>query len=780
MSVSTKKVAKLDDHKIADAQPAPEPDETGNEQLLDELQPGTVLMHGQYTITKFLNNGGFGITYLAKDSLDRDVVIKECFPSSFCRRTNSIVRARSRAHQSELSSIIRLFVQEARSLSNLEHPNIVGVHQVFEDNDTAYMAIDYVDGKDLLDLIDEDASALSPENLISITKKLLGAIGFVHSHDMLHRDISPDNILVNSDGEPILIDFGAAREHASNTNRAMSALRVVKDGYSPQEFYISGGEQGPWSDLYSFAASLYHVISGAPPINGQSRLAAIAEQTDDPYKPLAGNFEDYPPSFLEAIDKALNVMPNQRMRSAEEWIKALDAPESTTEIVSRLIKDEQTTDKGQEQTDAVENTQQPATQPRRGRARLLAGGSAVVLLAALGYVGFQSMADDTPEVALVTEPAESGETVQENSDVQAVPLLESADALPEERSAGNTDVENEAAARATDEPGPEPEDPDVAPQAAGESTAQAVPDEAEDIPAETPVVSAPADADAPEVAPTPDPEIATANATDTETQGAEGPSSGAAAAPANAEVPEVEAEIVAVAETPEQGDDLAAKTDSADATAAAVSEPAAEVPSGPENPVRLAVWDVLMPFESSLEQVRNSHTVLVDKVADGANLTLSGTWIAEGTVIYTVNGKTIDGESSLEALILNDMVTDPDGYTRASVRFKEADSKRFDRGLLAVPVVRNIWLTDGSLLQVGMQDGAWVTKVADIGDRSAGSFEVGDLLIEENVTKQTIRAPDDVERILAKLVKMQQDTAQFTVMRAGEKIAAGLSLAKSH
>lgn len=127
----------------------------------DELRPGTELLHGQYVIEKFLNSGGFGITYLAKDSLDRTVVIKECYPGSFCRRTGTIVTVRSRAHQGEFQSIVKLFVQEAKNLAKLKHPNIVGVHQIFEDNDTAYMALDFVDGRDLLDILEDPNDGLT-------------------------------------------------------------------------------------------------------------------------------------------------------------------------------------------------------------------------------------------------------------------------------------------------------------------------------------------------------------------------------------------------------------------------------------------------------------------------------------------------------------------------------------------------------------------------------------------------------------------------------------------
>ncbi len=157
----------------------------------DELKPGTALLRGQYTIEKFLRMGGFGITYLARDSLDRTVVIKECFPNAMCRRNGTRVAPRSRVQHNEFRSIVKLFVREAWSLSKLTHPNIVGVHQVFEDNETAYMALDFVDGLDLMHTIEDESLRLPPEQVRTILTKMLDAIGYVHNQDILHRDISP-------------------------------------------------------------------------------------------------------------------------------------------------------------------------------------------------------------------------------------------------------------------------------------------------------------------------------------------------------------------------------------------------------------------------------------------------------------------------------------------------------------------------------------------------------------------------------------------------------------
>lgn len=291
----------------------------------ERLAPGTLLLGGQYRIERYLSSGGFGITYLAKDSLDRTVVIKECFPAAFCARVNKTVQARSRGCAEDFRSFVDLFVREARRLARLDHPNVVGVHQVFEDNETAYMALDLVDGEDLLDRIESDAPPMPPAEVKRILLKVLDAVQMVHEHDMLHRDISPDNILIDRDGNPVLIDFGAAREEASKKTRTQSAVLVVKDGYSPQEFYIAGSQQTPCSDLYALGATFFHLITGQAPPSSQSRLAAIAAKQPDPYVPLTGRVPGYAPEFLTAIDTAMNVFANDRIATAAEWAIMIDA-----------------------------------------------------------------------------------------------------------------------------------------------------------------------------------------------------------------------------------------------------------------------------------------------------------------------------------------------------------------------------------------------------------------------------------------------------------------------
>lgn len=312
----------------------------GYEDTVNDLPPGTKLMYGQYTIEQYLSSGGFGITYLAQDSLNRLVVIKECFPSSFCRRTGLMVRPHSRENAEELAKIVSLFTQEALSLARVEHPNIVGVHQVFEENNTAYMALDFVRGRDLQDIAIVNKIELSPEQLTSILIKILDAIGHVHENGLLHRDISPDNIIVRDDGEPVLIDFGAAREQSTRKTRVLSAMQIVKDGYSPQEFYVADSNQSPSCDLYSLAATFYHIITGDRPPDAQRRITALASKEPDPYRPLLGMDTGYDDAFSAVLDRALQVLPKDRVQSAEEWLRELGRTATRRRISKRVLEPE--------------------------------------------------------------------------------------------------------------------------------------------------------------------------------------------------------------------------------------------------------------------------------------------------------------------------------------------------------------------------------------------------------------------------------------------------------
>jgi serine/threonine protein kinase len=294
--------------------------------LDDVLLPGTLLCKGKYLIQSFLSAGGFGITYLARDSQGRDLVLKECFVPDFCRRSQGRVVPRSEAHRSNLKRAIASFLDEAQTISTLSHANIVRAYEAFEENDTAYVVLDFIKGHDLQEIIDDKKTSLSPAQLVGMAQRLISALSHVHGRGLLHCDVSPDNVCVASTGEPILIDFGSARRHVDGVGQPHVGFSMVKDGYSPPEFYTPNAACGPASDVYSLGATLYHAITGTVPVDGQTRLTALIEGMPDPLLPLRGRISGYSASLLASIDRAMSVSATVRFASAKDWLRALAQP----------------------------------------------------------------------------------------------------------------------------------------------------------------------------------------------------------------------------------------------------------------------------------------------------------------------------------------------------------------------------------------------------------------------------------------------------------------------
>lgn len=303
------------------------------------LSTGDKLLHGQYTIQCYLSSGGFGVTYLARDSLDRPIVIKECFPVLTCVRKGKRVIGRTPEDEATFQTIVRSLMHEARRMARLEHPNIVGVHQVFAENGTAYISLDFVNGLDLLDIIQHDPDRLTPEVVKSIVGKVIEAVVYMHEADMLHRDISPDNILITDDNEPVLIDFGAAREVTNRASKAMSTIDSVKEGYSPLEFYSKGADQNAASDIYSLGASFYHILMGKAPPDSLTRLSAVAADEPDPLEPISMDIPGYDRFFLSAIDRAMALFPKDRPQSAKVWLDQIDEQRRKDALAAAAQKD---------------------------------------------------------------------------------------------------------------------------------------------------------------------------------------------------------------------------------------------------------------------------------------------------------------------------------------------------------------------------------------------------------------------------------------------------------
>ncbi len=286
-------------------------DSLGKAELRGGLPVGTRLRN--YELLSVLGQGGFGITYRARDTtLERDVAIKEYLPTTLALREGlTMVMPRSTELAGEFVFGRQRFLDETRTLAKLHRaPAIVRVHDFLEANGTAYMVMALVEGETLeerltrKDLLDFDAT-------LRLLYPLLEGLQQVHAAGYLHRDIKPANIILDRDGNPTLIDFGASRAAMAQGSVPLTAIFTV--GFAAAEQFTSA-KQGPWTDIYGLSATLYYAISGQRPPSAFERIL------DDTYQPLrrlrpAG----FPPYFLAAIDMGMGVRSSDRPPTIASW-----------------------------------------------------------------------------------------------------------------------------------------------------------------------------------------------------------------------------------------------------------------------------------------------------------------------------------------------------------------------------------------------------------------------------------------------------------------------------
>jgi serine/threonine protein kinase len=278
------------------------------------LPTGTELV-GDFRIERVLGQGGFGITYLATETaLARQVTIKEYFPSDFAARNEDLSAVpRSSDSAGDYQWGLDRFLDEAQTLARFDHRHICRVYRYFRANNTGYMVLHFEEGASLKGWIKGLGRAPRQAELDLIVSPLLEALEIIHAADFLHRDIAPDNIMVRTDGSPVLIDFGSARGDIARHSRKVSAL--VKPGYSPYEQYAeTGKQQGPWTDIYALGATLYHCITGKRPPDSPSRVVK------DEYVPAKdAAIASYRPKFLAAIDRSLMLDIDKRPPTVHAW-----------------------------------------------------------------------------------------------------------------------------------------------------------------------------------------------------------------------------------------------------------------------------------------------------------------------------------------------------------------------------------------------------------------------------------------------------------------------------
>lgn len=237
---------------------------------MQTLTPGSFLQHDTYRIDEVLGHGGFGITYLATDiNLQRKVAIKEFFPKDYCERddTTSHVTLGTRNTTEFVNRLKAKFLKEARNIAKLNHPGIIRIFAAFEENNTAYYVMEYIEGESLSAMV-KRGGPLPSSRAMRYIDKVGEALEYVHGLKINHLDIKPANIMVRRcDDTPILIDFGLSKQYDSEGNQTSTMAPGFSHGYAPMEQYNDGGvkEFSPQTDIYSLAATLYYLLSGVTP-----------------------------------------------------------------------------------------------------------------------------------------------------------------------------------------------------------------------------------------------------------------------------------------------------------------------------------------------------------------------------------------------------------------------------------------------------------------------------------------------------------------------------------
>ena len=284
------------------------------------LAPGSVL-NGRYIIEDVLGQGGFGITYKARDEAEHKyVAIKEYLPAALAYRAenNPFLTPFSKERQDDFEYGRKQFLNEAMRLGKFNYtPGIVHIHRFFEENGTAYFAMDLEDGRDFSTYLRQHGGKISWMEACSILLPVMRALEIVHSAGIIHRDIAPDNIFINKNGSVKLLDFGAARNNLGNKSASVDA--IIKHGFSPKEQYSRRGNQDAFTDVYALAATFYYAITGVIPPESIERPDYADPSNPDSLDPPHKWAADLPPALENTILKAMSVRTEKRFQTMEEF-----------------------------------------------------------------------------------------------------------------------------------------------------------------------------------------------------------------------------------------------------------------------------------------------------------------------------------------------------------------------------------------------------------------------------------------------------------------------------
>ena len=340
------------------------------------IRPGHELKQGRYTVGIALGQGGFGITYIGYDNvLGTKVAIKEYYPSDIAQRVpgdRTVMPFTNSDGNFEHGK--QKFLEEARILAKFsDYPGIVSVRDCFDENGTAYMVMQYLDGTDLKTYLGQHGGRLGTDESIKILMPVLAALKEVHRAGVIHRDISPDNIFMTADGQVKLIDFGAARQ-GMDGQKSLSV--TLKPGYAPEEQYRTRGNQGPWTDVYALTATLYRMITGNTPPDSLERL-----MNDEMVIP---NY--LPENIRLAIQKGMAVKAADRFATIDELQAALTGeykPDTQASMTNKAVAVQNSGGGGALNTNNVKAAQSGTASGFNKKLIILAASLAAVLVCAV-------------------------------------------------------------------------------------------------------------------------------------------------------------------------------------------------------------------------------------------------------------------------------------------------------------------------------------------------------------------------------------------------------------
>ena len=349
-----------------------------SEIIKTEMLPGATLCQGKYVIEKKIGSGGFGITYLARHAaLGKLYAIKEFFLNGYnVRNTNTNHVGLQGIETRDFDKYRQRFINEAKTLAGLNHAGIVKVLDIFDENGTSYMVMPFVQGTTLQSMV-ENHGPMNCDIAVNYIVQICDALSYIHSKNILHRDVTPDNVIVTAEQKTVLIDFGSARKFANDKTQRHTT--ILKQGYAPIEQYSATSRKGAYTDLYSLGAVFYYLLTGERPMDATERTATRMTE------PIELN-KNVPPQINAVIMKAMEMDSAARYQSADEVTRDIMSGNAPIRPASQKLQTAESVQQAPEQTTNSGQRTAQRSSPAASKGRLVNVVAIVMAIVAVASV----------------------------------------------------------------------------------------------------------------------------------------------------------------------------------------------------------------------------------------------------------------------------------------------------------------------------------------------------------------------------------------------------------